>query len=210
MENGKELLVKAENLASFILERTQIIRETPVGKSSLGSFLSILKLQFDLKNKDVKGVDYDSISPKIYEIILFGSVAEGCENPNDIDLMIFDNGHFSDFCQSFSEKEWPGDMYHNLGDNLSHLMGGWFNVDTEELHTIIGDTEVDLHVLPQKFFQDQKFRESVVEKHEDPDFFENAFGNAMKFNRLTGKFEQLSSDYFKMKCDSSVHEIKFV
>ena len=194
MAERLELLKKAEQIANLIFEKLNELRHTPIKDAGLGSLLLIFKLQNDIKENKA---DFSSLDPKIYEIILFGSVAKDSENPTDIDLMIFDNGHFSNFFPCMTNEHHMDDWYENLGENFQWLMDGWFNVHDDQLKQILGNVEVDCHILPMRFFKSKELREEVAEKHKDPNFFKNAFGEAMRFNRSEGKFEPLTFEYLE-------------
>lgn len=195
----KPLFRKAERLAVMILQKGRGLRQKPVKDLGFGSFLSFIKLQSDLKKGDVKEEDFSSLAPRIYEIILFGSVAAGKKKPTDIDLMVLDNGHFSNFFPCTTKERHTENWYEDLGDNLLWLMNGWFEVQEEQLQEILGDTKVDLHILPLRLLKSPDFRTEAAEKHKDPDFFRNAFGTALRLNRTTRKFEPLTLEYLEKR-----------
>ncbi len=198
MEKKAELLSKAEQLASLIFDKLYELRRKPMKDVGLGSLLSFFKLQADIK-EGLKKVDLSTIEPKIYEIILFGSVAEDKENPTDIDLMVFDNGHFSNFFPCMTSGHHMDDWYEDLLENFQWLMGGWFDVHEDQLQQILGSVKVDLHILPIRFFQSKELRVEVAKKHKDPNFFKNALGKAMRFNRSTRQFEPLTFEYLEKR-----------
>jgi predicted nucleotidyltransferase len=195
----KEFLKKAEQLAGLIFDKLYELHRKPMKDTGLGSLLSIIKLQADLKEKNrLEEADIHSLEPKIYEVILYGSVAAGEKNPDDIDLMILDNGHFSNFFPCMTEEDHgKGDWYEDLGDNLLWLMGGWFDVREEQIQKILGNIEVDLHVLPIDLLRSQDFRKKAAERHKDPDFFKNVFQKALRFNPLSREFEPLTLEYLE-------------
>jgi len=194
----KNLVSKAEQLASLIFAKLYGLRHKPTEDIGLGSLLSFIKLSANLKEKDSLGEeDLCSLTPKIYEIILFGSVAAGKKMPNDIDLIILDNGHFSNFFPRITEHHVEEDAYEWLGDNLIWLMVGWFGVSEEQVHEILEGVEVDLHVLPIDLLKSQDFRIKITEKHKDPNFFKNAFQGAMRFDRSKKQFEPLTLEYLE-------------
>lgn len=198
--------LKALELANLIWRKTTELRCKQVKDVRFGSMLSILRF-VNAKKEDVEESATEehaaAIVPEIYEIILFGSVAAGAENPSDIDLMIIDNGHFSDFFPCNTDKYHTEDAYQDLGDNLAWLMSGWFDVSEEQVHTILGDTEVDLHVLPLRFLKSENARAVIAAKHKDPNFFRNVFGTALRFNRVTNEFEPFTLEYLEdhYRCD---------
>lgn len=191
-----DFLGKAEKLASMIFQKSYEISRKPMKDVSLGSMLSILNFCHSEEGGST------SIVPKIHEIILFGSVATGEKNPGDIDLMVLDNGHFSNFFPCMAEDR-PVDAYEDLGENLVWLMEGWFNVSGKHIHEILEDTEVDLHVLPINFLKSQDIRRKITSKHKDPEFFKNALRKALRFDTGMNKFIPVSVEYLEEKyhCD---------
>ncbi|TRZ77751.1 nucleotidyltransferase domain-containing protein [bacterium] len=200
MAERLELLTKANQIARLIFIKLNELRCKPVKDMGLGSWLSLFKLQADIKEgESLKEEALDSLDPKIYEVILFGSVAEGKKDPTDIDLMIFDNGHFSNFLPCMTNKHHMNDWYENLGENFQWFMSGWFGVHDDQLQQMLDGVEVDLHVLPMNFFKSKKLREEITEKHKDSNFFKNAFEKAMRFDRSTDQFELLTLEYLEEK-----------
>ena len=209
MTERAELLAKAEQIASLIFNKLYELRHKPLKDVGLGSLLSLFKLQADMKaNKDLREEDFNNPEQKIYEIILFGSVAEGKENPTDIDLMIFDNGHFSNFFPCMTSKYHMDDWREGLRKGFQWLMGGWFEVHEDQLHQILGDVEVDLHVLPLRFFKSKEFRKEVAKKHKDPNFFKNALGKAMRFDRFTRQFKPLTFGYLEKQFHCTLSDLR--
>ena len=189
---------KALELTKLIWQKTRELRHKPMKDAGLGSLLSIIRLASEAKTKEgIVEEHIDTIEPKIYEIILFGSVAAGTKNPSDIDLMIVDNGHFSDFFPCNTDEHHTEDAYQDLGDNLSWLMNGWFEVGEEQIRELLVDTEVDLHVLPLRFLKDRDVRATIAAKHKDPNFFKNVFKTALRFNSATDEFEQFTLEYLE-------------
>ena len=193
----EELLSKAEQLADIIHSGVAKIHRTSVKDVALGSMLSLVRLGSEAREGAIEEEHLLSLVPKVYEIILYGSVAAGKAEPSDIDLMIIDNGHFSDFLSCNRDEHHTDDLYGDLRENLYWLMGGWFEVYEEQVEELLGDTEVDLHVLPLRLLTNTDFRTKMAEKHRDPNFFKNALGEAMRFSRFTGKFEPFTLKYLE-------------
>lgn len=196
----KSFLRKAEQLASMIFEKVYELRCKPMKDMNLGSSLSFIKLNADMKKgDDPTETNLRSLVPRIYEIILFGSVVAGKKNPSDIDLIILDRGHFSNFFPCITGEHHTGDAYEDLGENLLWLMEGWFGVHEKQIQEILGDVEVDLHILPLDLLKSRDFRIKATENHKDLNFFKNAFQEAMRFNRFKGQFEPLTLEYLEKR-----------
>lgn len=204
-------LQKAEALAGLIFAETDGLRQRPLREAGLGSWLSLFRLSRvfrDDRGDPLKEIS--TIDPHIFEVILFGSVARGTENPGDIDLVLLDNGHFSNFIPgvdgTLPDGEKPaGDMYHTLRGNLAWLMEAWFGIGEPTLVELLGDTEVDLHVLPLDLLTSLEIRTTIASKHDDPRFFQNIFRDARRFNRSSGQFEPVSLEELEAQyhCDLS-------
>ncbi|OGF61888.1 hypothetical protein A2926_00685 [Candidatus Giovannonibacteria bacterium RIFCSPLOWO2_01_FULL_44_40] len=200
---------KAVELANLIWRKTIELRRKPMKDAGLGSLLSIMRLANEAKTEENATEEHiAAIAPEIYEIILFGSVAAGAENPGDIDLMILDNGHFSDFFPCNTDKRHTENAYQDLGDNLVWLMYGWFNVNEVQLQKLLEGIEVDLHVLPLRFLKLQTTRAAIADKHKDPNFFKNAFRAALRFNRITGEFEPFTLEYLEDRYRCNLSDIR--
>lgn len=203
--------LKALSLAMLISQKTRELRRKPMKNVGLGSMLSILQLGSEAKKgnleESVMKEHIAAIAPEIYEIILFGSVAAGTENPEDIDLMIIDNGHFSNFVPCNTGKH-HADAYEDLSGNLSWLMSGWFEVSEEQLQEILDDVEVDLHVLPLRFLKSEDVRAAITAKHKDPNFFRNAFKTALRFNDFSVEFEPLTLEYLEKRYRCSLGDLR--
>jgi hypothetical protein len=191
-----DFMSKAEQLATLITRKIYQLKNTSLKEVGLGSILQLLKLTDQAKKEEE--LDIESLNPQIYEIIIYGSLASSNSKPNDIDMLILDNGHFSDFMNNDTDVD---DMYNCLSDKLSWLMDGWFQVRQDEIDAILEGTEVDLHVLPIKLIRNKGYMQDVLQKHADHNFFKNAFSEALHFRN--GKFETLSIEYLETQyeCD---------
>lgn len=196
-EKRESFLRKAEQLASLIFEKMYELRSKPMKDVGLGSLLSIIKLKADVDEGKGMEESLSSLAPKIYEVILFGSVAAGKKEPSDIDLIVLDNGHFSNFFPCMTAEHHTEDAYEDLEDNLLWLMDGWFSVSELQLQEILRDTTVDLHVLPLKLLRSPELRREIAEKHQDPNFLKNAFGTALRFDRFNRSFKPLTIEYLE-------------
>lgn len=195
-----DFLGKAEELARLIFQKSYEIRQKPMKNISLGSMLSILNFCYSEEGGST------SIVPKIHEIILFGSVATGEKNPGDIDLIVFDNGHFSNFFPCMAE-DCPMDAYEDLDENLVWLMEGWFNLSEKQTLEILGDAEVDLHVLPINLLRSSDLRRKITKKHKDPEFFKNVFREALRFDSGMNKFIPVTIEYLEKKYHCNLNDI---
>lgn len=153
---------------------------------------------------------FSTPEPEIYEIILFGSVAEGKENPTDIDLMMFDDGWFSNNFPCLTDKHHMDGLYELLGENLYLLMDQLevYSDQYQQMLEMLSNVEVDLHILPINFFKSKDFRAEITRKHKDPRFFKNAFRKAMRFNRSKWGFEPLTFKYLEEQFHCSLPDLQ--
>ncbi len=208
-ETRERFLRKAEQLAGLIFDKLYELRRKPLKDVGLGSLLSLVKLCADFREKnDLEGTSVRFLEPKIYEIILFGSVAAGKNSHSDIDLMILDNGHFSNFFPCMGEEHHTEDWYEDLDENLLWLMSAWFGVHEAQIQEILGDIEVDLHILPLDLLKFRDFRTIAAEKHQDPNFFKNVFQEAMRFNCSERQFEPVTLEYLEEKYHCRLDDLR--
>jgi len=162
------------------------------------------------------GYPHDGKKMKVFEVILFGSVTRKCddEKVGDIDLLVIDNGVYSAECAP-SKNDDSVDPYHCLNDNFSNFaeriienhadaVAGY---SYEDFLNLIYWTDVDMHVLPLKFFRDKKFREEVKARHHDPNFFKNVFTTAMRW-RMGKQFVPVDVSYFERKYRVRLQDLK--
>jgi hypothetical protein len=200
---SNEFLKRAEALAKLIFGETETLSRTPLKNVGLGTLLTLYALRADAEKQDGKDkADYSPCEPKIHELILFGSVARGDKNPEDIDLMILDNGHFSSAIPS--EKN----IYSDVSRNLSFLMNMWFGINEEELAEILGDIKVDLLVQPIGLLQSASIRADLARQHRDEFFYKNVFGSAMRFDRELGYFVPLTLDYLEKTYNCCLDDLR--
>lgn len=181
------VLAKAEQVTRVIQWETDKLWYTPlVGwTESACARVRNLRLALEQGTTRLDKIDFSALKPKISEIILFGSTVQGSECPSDVDLMVFDNGFFS------SQIEWTGaeDIYELLSHNIFLLAKTFFRISDECVANLLEGISVDLHILNADFFKSWLVREEIANKHEDPDFFQNAFSHFMVFDKALGKFK---------------------
>lgn len=180
-------LAYAKRVAKLIIEGSQAVGKRTNAQQTLMGSLSVMMAA----NKK----DADALDPSIQEIILFGSSAKDDTEPEDLDLMIFDRGFYSNVFLSTNMNR-----YGLVGRNLSLLMG-WFESDetSEDYLAILDGAQVDLLVLPLAFFTDTQKRRSIARQQCDPDFFENAFSAMRRYDASTGEFVGIDLSYFEEK-----------
>lgn len=204
----ERLLQIAENLADIIYYESCELKFKPIKNLGLGSWMSIAKLASELKS-EVENIGFECLVPKIHEIILYGSLATEQEYPEDIDLMIIDNGHFSEYFHAHPYDDL--DAYLELSENLELLMDLWFRISEEKLsEEILEGTgiKVDLHVLSINLITSLDYRKKISAEHNDPDFFRNAFHRSMRFNPALRKFEPLALEYLEKMYRCCLDDIK--
>lgn len=159
-----------------------------------------------------KSGDHNAFDPKIKEIILFGSTARGENEPGDIDLMVFDNGFYSNILGFEPGEQVDGEFSSSWGgqlqENLHALLEGWFGYEGSAVSQF-NDVCVDLQVLPITILTDPVKRGEVGKKHFDPCFFENAFSVILRFDKSEMKFvrttlEELEQKYQALTPDSEI------
>lgn len=206
--NKGKLLQIAEKVADIIYYESCELKFKPIKNLGLGSWMSIAKLASELKS-EAEDIDFECLAPKIHEIILYGSLATEQEYPGDIDLMIIDNGHFSEYFHDNPNTDL--DAYLELSENLELLMDMWFGISEEKLsEEILEGTgiKVDLHVLPINLLTSLDYRKKISAEHSDSDFFQNAFHRSMRFNFDSRKFEPLTLEYLEKKHSCCLDDIK--
>ena len=163
--------------------------------------------EFLKRANEIAEILFDNLESKDSEIILFGSVATDKEEPNDIDLMVFEDGSFSEIISShlYTEEDYA-DEYSTLGDNFQKIIE-CVVIPDKETRKMLEETPVDLHVLSREFFQSAQYRKTLAKKHKDPNFFQNAFKSAMRFDQSEGKFKPLKMSELEEKFNSKIKDI---
>lgn len=208
MDHGKAM-EHATSIAKLLRRGAQQVGRSSIRDQGLFGWLSVhLAAQQD--NLDDKIASFD---PTIHEIILFGSVARGKNEPGDIDLMVFDRGFYSN-ALSFEPSEMPTpmqrDWYGNLRENLALLIEGWFGMNRKEpgVAAVLKDTIVDLHVLPLQMFSNALLRRHIASKHRDSNFFQNAFAQMQRFDPEKNGFVPVDLGYFETLCKADLSDLR--
>lgn len=179
-----QMLQKAELIARTLHCCSCDLEQKHIGKVPLMAYTSISQA---FQNQGMKG-----LNARFKEILLFGSTARGEVEPNDIDMMVFDGGFYSNIIDfepskktSFdagSHSSWGG----IIEGTLNFLLTEWFGCRNEDVH--FDEVLVDLHVLPITIITNPELRRSIGEKHADKNFFTNAFSTILRFDEGLGKF----------------------
>lgn len=144
--------------------------------------------------------------PHIHEFLIFGSVAQRDDEEfvGDLDMILIDNGHYSHKFPSMSIGDgW--DWYNELKDNVRKLLLEIF-ADEGDVARELAMANIDLHILPLKFFKNLKYRKEIADQHKDPDFFHNCFSSML---RLEGfEFVPVSLGYFERKYRCNLSDIR--
>lgn len=202
--NKKGALEQAEGIAKLIKIGTNKLKRIEFRHLPVFSTLPWIKYTDDLK-KD-KGVNPKVLDSTIFEILIFGSVANKDNGSvGDIDMVLIDNGFYSTFFKCGCENE---DWYHDLKDNLDELLNGWFELGTSKIEEFwVPDIiDVDLHILPVKLFKSREFRQEVANKHKDPEFLNNCFGTMLRY--FGGKFVPVNLPYFEKRFGCELSDLK--
>ena len=178
--NHQEAMSKATQIAKTIMVGARKLRVSKISDLPLLANLPLMSISSGR-------IHPDQLTPIIDESLVFGSVARGEEEVNDVDMIILDRGFYSTFFLGLNKKH--PDRYLILGENLDQLLTGWFGFDksifTEELAT-----PTDLHVLPVDILRNQNTRTRIGRKHHDPRFFQNAFSALLRFDQHLKVFEK--------------------
>ncbi len=183
--NLEKALQQAVIIANVLIDGSNRLGEQKFGELPL---LAGLSVHTAAASKNVKSFD-----PRVMEIIIFGSVARGEAYPNDIDMMIFDGGFYSNIL-GFMPKEAHGEIEGKdnrprsswgemLQDNLHQLITGWFGFDESVSERITREVTVDMQVLPVTLITSVEKRNEVGAAHSDSRFFENAFSKLLRYDR---------------------------
>ncbi len=196
------MLAVATRIAQLLTSRSKLVGKATVRDQTLMGSLSIAVA--------ARNLDHEALNPLFQEILLFGSVAEGKENPSDVDLMVFDHGFYSNVLTPSSSRKMNA-HYGKLSNNLHTLLYGWFGLDEASEEVLeISECAVDLLALPIDIFTDKHMLECMARNQPDPDFFPNAFSNMMRFNPTTESFEKVDLSYFEQKYGGNLSHLRKV
>ncbi|PCI28051.1 hypothetical protein COB55_04535 [Candidatus Wolfebacteria bacterium] len=183
--NKNEAIEWAEKIAALLITQSDRIGNQSMGEQTLMGMASAFSA--------FKSGNIDALSPRIEEIILFGSVTKKVGNIGDIDLIVFDKGFYSQVLLSRDSD--PLEAYYEgpcLRENLTTLCDMWFDLSLHEKQLLKKAPPVDLHVLPIAILTDKTLRRGIEQRHHDPRFFENAFSSILRFEKGSGKFIPIS------------------
>lgn len=198
-----EAVEKATKIATLIREGVSNLKHTTLKDLPLLAMLPFIKLEADAKAG--KEMNLDSLDPRVFEILIFGSVAnESQEEVGDIDIMVLDNGFFSNFFSCKHKDDW----YMELSENLHLLLTGWLGYSEEEVADTLKGVDTDLHVLPLKMLKSEKLRVEIARKHSDPRFFQNAFSSMLVQDRVSHELNQSSMGYLEGKYKTNLSDLK--
>jgi hypothetical protein len=197
MELNKTLTT-ATTIANLLMRESARLGACAVRDLPLMGTLSIISA--------AKTGDFAAFDPKIKEIILFGSTARGENDPGDIDLMVFDNGFYSNVIGFEPGEQNDGENYSSWGgqlqENLTAILEGWFGYGGSNVRQF-DDVLVDLQILPIAILTDPVKRGEVSKKHFDPRFFENAFSTILRFDESETKFVPTTLEELEQKYQQS-------
>ncbi len=128
---------------------------------------------------------------KIEGIMLYGSVARGKLNPNDLDLLIIHKNKILDKFQSIiTSKNRPKNAYYLL-IKLSKLL------KDNKIVKILQGTSVEKAIkknlfntnyLNIKYFNEEKYRKKWNNQNKNPNFLSNIFSYGLLWNPKTKKY----------------------
>lgn len=198
--NHQEAISHALSVADLLIKGSQIIGNETVHNQRPMPSLAIL---LAASNRDC-----DALDCTFKEILIYGSAAEGDEEPGDVDMLVFDLGFYSSVLRMSNHSTMYGT--NGVKDNLRKLLVDWFGFDEYEnpvRHAIFGQS-TDLLVLPLKFFTDQTSRDEISNRQRDPEFFQNAFSKMLRFDFDTKQFVPVDLDYFEAKYGAEIDTLR--
>ena len=152
---------------------------------------------------------------EVKNLMLFGSVAYGKQNPSDIDLLVLHYSkileNFQDFAESKETKDLEklailSEMFNKENINLLKMFK-----ETESLK-LISENKFNLKYMNIKFFEEENYRNAWIEKdrkihgHDTPrdrihgiTFEEEIFGQGLLWNPLTEKYDVPSNKKYSLK-----------
>ena len=131
-------------------------------------------------------------------------------------MIIIDNGKISPcFEMDCQEEDWYLGLRGNLQQLLNENIYDYFLYDNEVFSKtdrllyklIANDLRVDLHILPLKFFKNKDYRQEVMKKHKDPNFFKNCFSPILRL-RNGKQFVPVDVSYFEYKYRCDLRDMK--
>lgn len=204
MKNREQALELAVKVVKLLKEGSRYLRESSILSLQSSSLMATLSVMSAASSRKVSALD-----PSICEIILFGSATEEGKIPGDLDLMIFDQGFYSDVLMSSTRPQIYG-MGNRVETNFLSLLTGWFgfNENMPEVHDVLKETNVDLLVLPLSVFTDHMRRQEIASHQYDPEFFQNAFASMMRFEDVIGQFVEVDLAYFEEKYHTDLSRLR--
>ncbi|MEK7464113.1 MAG: hypothetical protein AAB610_03280 [Patescibacteria group bacterium] len=194
--NHSKMLAFATKIAQLLMSSSRRLAHSTIRDQGLMGTLSVMLA--------AESREPEALNPEFQDIILFGSVAEGNENPSDVDIIVLDRGFYSNVLTPSRKAQ-----YGALKDNLRSLFTGWFGFEENSKEVV--DTnicKVDLLVLSAEIFTDPDILHCFAHHQTDPEFFKNAFSNMMRFNPFTGSFEKVDLSYFEQKYGVSLPHLR--
>jgi len=189
-----EALIAANGIAKVLNLGVSLIKYSSIRHLPLLATLPLFKLRSDAYKK--KDLDINSVSPVIFEILVYGStVVVQNGTIKSIDMIIIDNNHFSNFIQ-----------YDILSNNLNILLNGWLGmgrVDKDYSHI-----PVNLHIFPAAIFRSKDVRIKILRKHKDPNFFKNCFSSILRYDKREETFVPADVEYFEKKFNADLSDLR--
>lgn len=193
---NSEAIQYALDTANTLHMCARAVGSTTVAEQTLMGSLSVMLA--------TREMDFEAMDPSIRELILFGSTARGDENPDDIDMMLFDSGFYSNVILTSSVRS----TYEGVEGNFEKLLTGWFGFDEDHTGVLPSNMSVDLLVLPEQIFTDvQRFLE-IANKQTDPNFFKKAFSKMQRYDAFAKKFIEIDLTYFEQKYGVSLSHLR--
>lgn len=140
----------ATEVAQAIRKGTHKLSESATKDLPLLAHLPLFLLGSKAENDEkISREDISVITPRVYDIFIFGSTATGKKSVSDVDLIVIDTGFFSNF---LGKRGVEYEIEGRKGSLLEEFLTGWcrlpeFQCPKPEIRKF-----VDLIFLPRRFF----------------------------------------------------------
>ena len=151
--------------------------------------------------------------PRMFELLVFGSVARGASEVGDIDMVLLDNGTLSSLALGGldlhgAEEDLPdpatflpeSGRSNILRFGTEWLLQIWFDIKDERFKSI-RDVPVDLHFYPLGLITSPERRAGFTKRHRDSRFFKNVMSDVLVLEPSSIFSEKLPNaiGYFERK-----------
>lgn len=151
----------------------------------------------DLKITAIKFASYVhkyKLPGHIDEIVLYGSLAKGATDPNDIDILLLHHNPILEEIQRLRGNDNCKNDYERYGLVSRKLKEkGYPSIDglleIPECNEAIGKGLLNVIYLHLLFFRDLEYRKMAINSNNDPNFFSNIFNSGLLWNDEKKEFD---------------------